>query len=128
MEEKDDEKYLGDVISKDGRNLKNIQARVNKGKGIVRKILDVLEDITFGKLYYQVAIVLRNSWLSSLLCNSEVWFNLTKAELDRLETVDLMLLRSFLGSPKTTPNAFLGIGRYALDVERHHKAKKTELS
>ena len=39
MEEKDEEKYLGDIISKDGRNLKNIKARVNKGKGIVRKIL-----------------------------------------------------------------------------------------
>ena len=26
MEEKEEEKYLGDVISKDGRNLKNIQA------------------------------------------------------------------------------------------------------
>ena len=42
MEEKDDEKYLGDVICKDGRNLKNIQARVNKGKRIIRKILEVL--------------------------------------------------------------------------------------
>jgi hypothetical protein len=39
MEEKEEEKYLGDVLSKDGRNLKNIQARVNKGKGIVKKIL-----------------------------------------------------------------------------------------
>ena len=28
MEEKEEEKYLGDIISKDGRNLKNIQARV----------------------------------------------------------------------------------------------------
>ena len=43
MEEKDDEKYLGDIISKDGRNLKNIQSRVNKGKGIVKKIYDILE-------------------------------------------------------------------------------------
>ena len=43
MEEKDEEKYLGDVISKDGRNLKNIKARINKGKGIVKKILNILE-------------------------------------------------------------------------------------
>ena len=35
MEEAEEEKYLGDTIAKDGRNLKNIQARVNKGKGIV---------------------------------------------------------------------------------------------
>ena len=36
-EQKDEEKYLGDLISKDGRNLKKIKARVNKGKGIVQK-------------------------------------------------------------------------------------------
>ena len=35
MEGKLEEKYLGDVISKDGRNIKNIQVRVNTGKGIV---------------------------------------------------------------------------------------------
>ena len=108
MEEKDEEKYLGDIISKDGRNIKNIQARVNKGKGIVRKILNVLEGIPFGKLYFQVAILLRNSLLvSSILCNSEVWFNLTNSELDLLETVDLVLLRSILGVPKSTPKEML---------------------
>ena len=51
MEEKDEEKYLRDIISKDGRNLKNIQARVNKGKGIVKKISNILEDVPFGKLF-----------------------------------------------------------------------------
>ena len=35
MEEKMEEKYLGDVISTDGRNIKNVKARVAKGKGIV---------------------------------------------------------------------------------------------
>ena len=108
MEEKDEEKYLGDIISKDGRNLKNIQNRVNKGKGIVRKIFDILEGIPFGKLYFKVAILLRNSLLvSSMLCNSEVWFNLTNSDLDLLETVDLMLLRKILDAPKSTPKEML---------------------
>ena len=95
-------------ISKDGHNLKNIKMRVNKGKGIVKKILNILEGIPFGKLYYQVAVLLRNSWLvSSLLCNSEAWFNLTKSELDLLETVDVMLLRSLLNAPQSTPKEML---------------------
>ena len=34
MEEKNEEKYLGDIISNDGRNLKNVKVRVSKGKGI----------------------------------------------------------------------------------------------
>ena len=104
MEDTDEEKYLGDIISKDGRNIKNIKARVNKGKGIVKRILDILEGIPFGQLYFQVAILLRNCLLvSSVLCNSETWFNLTLAELELLESVDLMLLRTLLATPKSTP-------------------------
>ena len=64
MEESEEEKYLGDIITKDGKNLKNIQARVNKGKGIVKRILEILDGIPFGKLYFQVAIILRNSLFS----------------------------------------------------------------
>ena len=63
MEEKDEEKYLGDIISKDGQNLKNIKAKVNKGKEIVRKILNIPEGIPFGRLYFQIAVLLRNSLL-----------------------------------------------------------------
>ena len=108
MEEKADEKYLGDIISKDERNLKNIKARVNKGKGIVRKILNILEGIPFGKLFFQVAVLLRNTLLvSSMLCNSEAWVNLTNAELELLETVDVMLLRNILNAPVSTPKEML---------------------
>ena len=47
MEEKNEEKYLGDIISNDGRNLNNIKARVNKGKGIVSKILSIIDVLVF---------------------------------------------------------------------------------
>ena len=87
---------------------RNIKARVNKGKRIVNKIQNILEGIPFGKLYYQVAILLRNSLLvSSLLCNSEAWFNLTNPELDLLETIDVMFLRSIFKSPKSTSKEML---------------------
>ena len=100
MEEIEEAKYLGDVISNDGKNIKNIKSRVNKGKGIVQKIINILEGIPFGKLFFEVAIILRNTLLvSSVLCNSETWYNVTKAELDLLETVDVKLLRSILGAP-----------------------------
>ena len=49
MEAKDDEKYLGDIVSNDGINIKNIKARVNKGAGIVTRIMTLLEGIPFGK-------------------------------------------------------------------------------
>ena len=94
MKEKHEEKYLGDIISKDGRNLKNIKARINKGKGIARKIHNILEGVPFGQLYFQVAILLRKSLLvSSLLCNSEA--------------VDVAFIRSILKAPKSTPKKML---------------------
>ena len=78
MEEKDEEKYLGDVISNDGRNIKNIKARIAKGKGIVTKILTMLEGIPFGQHYFEVGILLRDSLLvSSILFNAEAWYNLS---------------------------------------------------
>ena len=108
MEDKDEEKYLGDIISKDGRNMKNIKARVSKGTGIVNNIMTKLEGIPFGKYYFEVAMILRNSLLvSSVLCNSEAWYNVTDAELDYLKTVDLMLLRKVPNTPKSTPKEFM---------------------
>ena len=108
MKVKNEEKYLGDVISTDGRNIKNIKARVAKGKGITSKILSILEGIPFGKFYYEVAVILRDSLLvSSMLCNSEAWYNITNAELNLLETVDVQFLRSVLRAPRATPKEML---------------------
>ena len=48
MEEVFEEKYLGDILSEDGRNMKNILARVSKGVGITNNIMSILEEICFG--------------------------------------------------------------------------------
>ena len=45
--------------------------------------------------------------MSSVLFNSECWYNLTEAELNLLETVDLMFLRKLLEVPKGTPKEML---------------------
>ena len=108
MEETTEDKYLGDVISADGKNIKNIKARVAKGKGIISRIMSLLEGIPFGKFYFEVAMILRESLLaSSMLFNSEAWYNVTKPELDLLETVDLQFLRNVLKAPRSTPKEML---------------------
>ena len=108
MEEKDEEKYLGDLISTDGRNIKNVKARVAKGKGIVSKILSILDGIPFGDFYFEIAVILRESLLvSSMLSNSEAWYNVSNAELELLESIDVQFLRSILRSPKSTPKEML---------------------
>ena len=103
MEEKEEEKYLGDVISTDGRNIKNIKARIAKGKGIVSKILTMLDGIPFGKHYFEVGILLRDSLLvSSMLFNADAWYNLTSTELDLLETIDVSFYLSGVSPPQSS--------------------------
>ena len=104
MEEVKSEKYLGDILASDGRNLKNITARKNRGIGIVNKIMEKLNDVCFGRHYFKVAVILRNSNLiSSLLTNSEAWYNVTKGDIEMLESVDEDLLRRILECPLSTP-------------------------
>ena len=82
MQEVMDEKYLGDIVSSDGKNQKNILARKNRGIGVVTQIMTKLEDICFGKYFFQVALIWRNSYLiSSLLTNAEAWYILTQADM-----------------------------------------------
>ena len=108
MEEKNEEKYLGDILSNDGRNIKNIKARIEKGKGIASKIISMLDAFPFGNQHFEIGIMLRDSLLSSsMLCNSETWYNITKSEMDLIETVDVMLLRRILNAPKCTPKEML---------------------
>ena len=82
IEDSDEEKYLGDILSSDGSNSKNIKARKAKGFVIVDKISSMLEDIFFGPFYFEVALILRSSlFINSILLNSEVWYRLTKADV-----------------------------------------------
>ena len=73
MEESEEERYLGDLITSDGLNKRNVAAR--KGYGIIEKIMEMLQEISFGPNYFIVANLLRHSlFLSSVLLNSEAWF------------------------------------------------------
>ena len=108
MEEKTEEKYLGDLISADGKNIKNVKARVAKGTGIIIRILAILDGVPFGKFYFKIALILRESLLvSSMIYNSEAWYNVTNREMDLLETVDLQFLRKVLNAPRSTPKEML---------------------
>jgi hypothetical protein len=89
MTEITDEKYIGDIISSNGSNSKNIEARLHNGKGIISQIMAILDDICFGKFQFEVAVILRNSPLiNGILTNAEAWYDIKKADLETLETVD----------------------------------------
>ena len=113
MEKKEEQMYLGDIISADGKHQKNVQNRKNKGLGIINQIMQILEKVYSGKYFFEVALVLRNSLLlSSLLLNSEAWVNLTDNDIRSLEQTDDILLSRILEAGGNTSNAikYLEIG------------------
>ena len=108
IEDSDKEKYLGDLLTSDGTNTKNIKERKAKGYGIVDKINAKLEEVFFGPFSIQVGLIFRCShFLNSILLNSEVWYGLTRADVDELEVVDHSLLRRILSAPSCTPTPML---------------------
>ena len=105
MESSETEKYLGDLISSDGKNYKNIQARKSKGHGILNQIGSILDGTVFGPFIFEVALILRSSLLlNGILTNSEAWYGLEDSDIEELEQVDEIYLRKILevgsGCPK----------------------------
>ena len=95
--------YLGDILRQDGKNSSNIKSRVNKGVGIVSKVMDILKAVSFGKKYFRIATTLREAELiNGILTNAEVWYGINKDEMDALEEVDKLLLRRVLDAPAST--------------------------
>ena len=102
------EKYLGDILCFEGKNKKNILFRRNKGIGIVKQIMTMLETTCFGPHVFEVSLLFRKSFLiNSILTNSESWYGIKNEELELLEQVDEMLLRKILEVGKSCPKEML---------------------
>ena len=64
----------------------------------------MLNMTSLGHYYFEIALILRESILvSKLLFNSEVWYNLSNKQIEKLEQIDEIYQRKILNSPKTTP-------------------------
>ena len=61
MKTSSSEKYLGDILSNDGKIDLNIQAIYGKGIGVVNTIFSLLQEISFGKYYFEMALLFRSS-------------------------------------------------------------------
>ena len=89
--------YLGDIIRQDGRNTSNVKSRVNKGLGIVSKIMDILKTVSYGEKYFEIATTLREAELvNGILTNVEVWYGMSQSEIEELEDVDKHLQHQVL--------------------------------
>ena len=89
MPEVSKETYLGDILSNDGKNNKNIDNRISKGIDNINNIFNLLENVVFGNHYFEIALLLRESMLvNGIMTNAEVWYNLNKSEIEKFESLD----------------------------------------
>ena len=104
MKQVSEDAYLGDLIRNDGKNTSSLKNRVSRGVGSISQIMNVLERVSFGRYYFQIALSFREAiFLNSILTNIEVWYGLKNHEVEELERLDRMLLCKILALPQTTP-------------------------
>ena len=119
------DKYLGDIISSDGSNNLNIQSRVSKGQGLITQIMNILEKVTLGSHYFQVAMLLRESiFLNGITTNAEVWYGLSAKQVAQLESVDKLLLRKIFNTPLSTPSESMQLELGILSINTVIKARR----
>ena len=125
MPEVTEDTYLGDIISNDGKNTKNVKHRVSKGLGILNQIFNILDNISFGSKLFEIAILLRDSMLiNGMLTNVEIWYNLTKSEIDEFENLDKLFFRKLLEVPVSTPSEAFYLELGVLPVAAIIKARR----
>ena len=96
--------YLGDCITSDGKNTRNVQIRTKKGHGIVCQIMKILRTISFGSHSFDIALLLRESYLiNGILTNTEVWYHLAASETGELDKVDRNFFQQLLCLPRSVP-------------------------
>ena len=120
-----EEKYVGDIISNDGKHTKNILSRRSKGIGITNEIITILDSLFLGPYHFWISRILRQAMLLSvLLFNAETWLRLTKENIKKLESIDLMLLRKLLKAPVSTPKPALYLETGSIPIKYTLKSKR----
>ena len=108
MASSDVEKYLGDLISRDCSNTANLSAKSAKGMGKISQIMNVLNDVSLGVHYFEIAVALREAiFINGIMTNVETLYGLTKENIEILEDVDKVLLRKILSAHSKCPSEAL---------------------
>jgi hypothetical protein len=89
-------KYLGDIISVKGSNKDNIEHRRNRGWGKLAEISGFLSEMPW-QHRLEVGLKMRESKLcNGILFSTEAWSSISDRDMDRLEQVDLALLKQLV--------------------------------
>ena len=107
IEETDQYRYLGDIITADGKNKINIETRKNKTQATTIQINSIASTEVLKQIESMVLLELHDKiTIPSLLANSESWI-LNKGETNDLEKIEFQALRNLFDLPCHTPNPAL---------------------
>lgn len=90
--------YLGDIITGNISDTKNKNIENRRGQGIAptSQIFSLLDQLSLGYYYFEMALIMRDSILiSKLVFNIEVWLNMNikNESFTKLQQIDEMYLR-----------------------------------
>ena len=120
MENVNEWKYLGFMISNSDSNISNIRYIKNKSIGTTRNILHRLNNLHLKRYFFEVGIIFKNIILrTSILYGSETYYNLTENETRQLERIEESYLRQLLSTPRSCPivQIYLELGQYPARYE-----------
>ena len=81
--------------------------------------------ISLGKDYFKIALLLRESqFLNGILTNAEVWYALSKADIEQLEELDRQLLRKIMHTKVSVPSESLYLELGCLNIGTIIKARR----
>ena len=103
IEEATTYKYLGDIISNDGKNANNLEARRNKIQMNTVLINSIAESDVLRKIETSTLIELHEKKnVSALMANAESW-SLNRGETAELERIEVQALKYMFDLPIHTP-------------------------
>ena len=124
IEETKTYKYLGDIISSNGKNKENIEARKQKTQSTTVNINSFGATEVLRKIETKILLELHDKiTLPGLLANAESW-SLLKGEIDNVETVEIQTLKHLFDLPihMPTPAIIFSFGtiytRYRIEKKR----------
>ena len=97
-------KYLGDIITNDGKNKSNIEARFNRTQGIIRQINTTAGSEIMRKIETKTILQLYETCvIPSFLNNSESW-TLSTSDENELDKLGIRILKRLFNLPEKTPS------------------------
>jgi len=98
-------KYLGDVITTNGKNTENLQSRKAKMLATTITINTIASSEILNNIETSVLLELHEKIsIAGLLNNAESW-NLSRSEEDELEKIEIQAIKSLFDLPLHTPTA-----------------------